>query len=119
MPKYSALVATDKITSNGDVFSKEALLQFAEQAKDLPVVFDFNEGQVIGKVEKASITEEGVEIEITLDNYPHIYVVPGGIAEEYHQEGKVQVIDKWKTIEFSITTLPADKTLKPIKEIKE
>lgn len=115
------LVATDEPDSNGDCFTKEALEQLAKQAKGLPVTFNFVHENPLGKVESASVTDKGLVLEMKLKDIPCVgmYAVPGLIVVESHMEDGIEVIDKLKLTEISLTLTPADKHLSPVKPIKK
>lgn len=80
------IIKTIAATTNEteDPFSKEDLQKLADTANGCPVLLDFNEEWVVGRIIFASVTTEGLEITAEIDDI-HLgmnYLVPGYIHPE-------------------------------------
>jgi hypothetical protein len=120
MKTYTALIATDKPDSNGNQFTKECLEKMVEQAKGLPVTYNFIHEKVFGVVKKSVLTENGLIFSMELNETPNIemlYAVPGETVIESHMINDIFVIDNANLTEISLTLTPADKHLTTIKEV--
>ena len=109
--KIKATVAsTFKDYENGWSYSKSALMELAESAKNIPVIFRKNKIGTIefGKYEnsKVIIVAEIEKTEETLNK--KLFLVPGGLTD-FETTG--DIIQKCIVHQFFLTENPSDKTL--------
>ena len=117
---YSGLLVTSFPTIQGVRFTEESIKTiFHSPQYNLPVTINFG-GTTVGIVRGFDHTTEGVNCTFTMysrydNNVEDAYIVPGLENVKHHMEGSVRVIDSGDLTEVSISLLPADKHLTPIR----
>ena len=87
-----------------DRFTESALEKLAESAVGVPVTMNFDANKIIGKVNAAKVTKQGLEISASLsEDFSGMFLVPGYQLPDY------------KSVTFGIVAAPQDKTLPKIK----
>lgn len=104
-------MVTDKVDSNGNLFTREAIKAAVKDFAGCPLGYEFNPNiPPIGKVTKVVVIGNKVEIEAELDKSfnEKLAIVPSFTIKAMHIEDGVRVIEDAELIDFSLTSQPAD-----------
>lgn len=123
MKRYKATLMNTFTDLNNVRLAPEVIKDILNKQPKVPVTVNFN-GIAIGRVESYSLEDNSLVAQIHIDdhNLPMIdrsYAVPGMTNVEFHIDNGVRVVDSGDMDEVSISLLPANTTLKPIKLDKE
>lgn len=113
--KYTASVATNRVDLTGEMFSDECLEQMYRNAKGVPIIWNFNPKQEVGRVEHA-VLEDGF-LYVTFDadiDVEGLYAVPGFRKGKGHAEDNVYVYDDLQVMAYGLTNKPTDEHLTPL-----
>lgn len=110
-----AMVATTYEDAEYGSFSKENLVQLAEDYKDKFVFSSFDDDNIVGKIISCDIKNNGNELYFTVNTHKlHAkYLVPAFKSEI---DSDKLCYNNTKLVCLAFTNNPCDKTLKPIGE---
>jgi hypothetical protein len=120
MKKFKGTLMNTFTDLNNIRLTDEVIEDILRNQPQVPVTFNFN-GQAIGSAESYSLEDGSLVVQIRIDEgkvdlIDRLFVVPGMNNVEFHNEGDVRVIDRGDLNEVSITSLPANTRLQPIKK---
>ena len=90
-------------TTNGDLFTKDALERLAQSSERVPITRNFDHTKKIGQVIKAEVVKGELVIVADVDmDISGLFLVPGYKGDDF------------ESVTFGTTTTPQDKTLPKI-----
>ena len=120
MKKYVGILTNTFLDINNVQMTDEAIKDILRGPAEVPVTLNFG-GTIIGRTTKLFIADDkALACEFEIDEtrvalLDRSYIVPGLENVEYHLEGRTRVIDSGDLTEASISLLPSNPHLTPIK----
>lgn len=119
MTRYMATLTNTFLDLNNVKMSDEAIQDILKRQPQVPVTINFG-GLVVGRSIGFHMENDALICEVELDDkkLPLIersYLVPGLENVEAHNEGRTRVVDRGDLTEVSVSLLPSNPHLRPIK----
>jgi hypothetical protein len=120
MKKFTGALVSTFLNINNVRMIDEVIKDVLERQPEVPVTINFAR-QSIGKSNRFFIKDDGLHCDFEIDEayipplIERAYVVPGMNNVVFHYEGNTRVITGGDLTELSISLLPADPNLRPIK----